>query len=138
MLRLNPYVIKVSETTITYTEEFRERFYQEYNAGNLPSAILRGMGFEPRILGKRRVNHFVDSVKKYELRGEVFDDQRKEICGRPRTKDLTPEDKISRLEHQVQYLKQENEFLKKVNFLDKKAEWKARQHQQKNTESFNK
>lgn len=29
-LRLNPYVEKVSETTITYTTAFKERFHQEW------------------------------------------------------------------------------------------------------------
>ena len=138
LLRLNPYVDKVSETSITYTEEFKERFYQEYKAGNMPSAILQGMGFEPRMLGRKRIDRFVVNVKKYEVQGEDFHDRRKESNGRPRTKDLTPEEEISRLEHQVRYLKQENEFLKKVNFLDKRAEWKAKQRQRKNTGSSNK
>jgi transposase len=134
LLRLNPYVIRVSETSITYTEEFKEQFYREYKVGNPPSTILQGMGFDPRMLGRKRMDHFVGDVKKHEAYGEDFHDRRKDSSGRPRTKDLTPEEKISRLEHQVQYLKQENEFLKKVNFLDKKAEWKAKQRQQKNTE----
>ena len=138
ILRQNPYVVKVSKTSITYTEEFNERFYNEYRAGNMPSAILRRMGFDPRVLGKKRIDHFVGNVRKHERQGEDFHDRRKDNSGRPRTKDLTPEEKISRLEHQVQYLKQENEFLKKVNFLDKKAEWKAKQRQQKNTKSSNK
>jgi len=138
LLRLNPYVVKVSETSITYTEEFKARFYQEYKAGNLPSAILRGMGFDTRALGKRRIDHFVDQVKRHEERDEDFHDGRKDSSGRPRTKDLTPEEKISRLEHQVQYLKQENEFLKKSSFLDKKAQWKVKQRQQKNLKSSNK
>jgi transposase len=138
LLQSNPYVVKVSETSITYTEELKERFYQDYKAGNPPSAILRAMGFDSRVLGKRRLDHFVAQVKRHEERQEDFRDRRTESCGRPRTKALTPEEKISRLEHQVQYLKQENEFLKKVSFLDKKAEWKAKQHQRKNTGSSDK
>lgn len=138
ILRQNPYVIKVSETSITYSVEFKERFYREYKAGNMPSAILRGMGFDPRVLGKRRIDRFVGNVSKYKAYSEDFHDRRKDSAGRPRTKDLTPEEKISRLEHQVQYLKQENEFLKKINFLDKKAQWEVKQRQQKNTKSSNK
>lgn len=138
ILRQNPYVVKVSESTITYTEDFKERFYQEYKAENMPSAILRGIGFDPRVLGKKRIGHFVANVNRYEEQEDDFHDRRKDSSGRPRTKDLTPEETISRLEHQVQYLKQENEFLKKINFLDKKAEWKAKQRQQKNTKSSNK
>lgn len=138
ILRQNPYVIKVSKTSITYTEEFRERFYHEYKDGNLPSAILRGMDFDPRMLGKKRIDHLVGNVRKYEAHNEDFRDRRKDSSGRPRTKDLTPEEKISRLEHQVQYLKQENEFLKKINYLEKKAEWEVEHRQKKSIKSSNK
>jgi len=133
ILRQNQHVVKVSKTSITYSEEFKARFYGEYKAGNLPSAILRGMGFDPRVLGKKRIDRFVGNVRKYEAHNEDFRDRRKDSSGRPRTKDLTSEEKISRLEHQVQYLKQENEFLKKINYLEKKAQWEAKRHQQKNT-----
>jgi len=138
ILRQNPYVVKVSERSITYSVEFKERFYREYKAGNMPSAILRGMGFDPRVLGRRRLNRFVGDVSKYEAHNEDFHDRRKDSAGRQRTKDLTPEEKISRLEHQVQYLKQENEFLKKINFLDKKAQWEVKRRQQKNIKSSGK
>jgi len=138
ILRKNPYVAKVSETSITYTVEFKEQFYREYKAGNMPSVILRDMGFDPHVLGKKRLDRFVVNVRKYEANGEDFHDRRIDSSGRPRTKDLTPEEKIARLEHQVQYLKQENNFLKKVNFLDKKAEWEFKRRQQKNTKSSNK
>ena len=138
ILRQNPYVAKISEMSITYTVEFKERFYREYKDGNAPSFILRGMGFDPRVLGKKRIDRFVVNVKKYEAHDEDFHDRRKDSSGHPRIRDLTSEEKISRLEHQVQYLKQENEFLKKVNFLDRKAKWEAKQHQQKNIKSSNK
>ena len=138
ILRQNPYVIKVSKTSVTYTEEFKERFYQEYKDGNLPSAILRRMGFDPQVLGKKRIDHFVVNVRKYEAQNEDFRDRRKNSSGRPRKKDLTPEEKISRLEHQVQYLKQENEFLKKISYLEKRAQWEVKHRQQKNTKSSNK
>lgn len=137
-LRQNPYVAKVSKTSITYTDEFKKRFYDEYKAGNLPSTILQGMGFDPRVLGRKRINHFVGNIRKYEAHNEKFHDRRKESSGRPRTKDLTPEEKISRLEHQVRYLKQENEFLKKMKYLEKKAEWEVKRRQQRNTKSSNK
>ncbi|WP_058308478.1 HTH domain-containing protein [Gracilibacillus massiliensis] len=39
-LSSNPFIEKVSETTISYTKEFKERFHDEYQAGKGPSAIL--------------------------------------------------------------------------------------------------
>lgn len=137
ILLKNPYVIKVSQTSITYSEEFKARFYHEYKDGNPPSVILRGMGFDPRVLGKKRIDRFVGNVRKHEVDNDDFHDRRKDSSGRPRIRDLTPKEKISRLEHQVQYLKQENEFLKKINHLEKKAEWEKR-CQQTNTKSSNK
>jgi hypothetical protein len=41
-LRNNPYIQKISATTITYTKGFKERFEEEFRAGNLPSQILNG------------------------------------------------------------------------------------------------
>jgi transposase len=75
ILRQNPYVIKVSKTSITYSKEFKERFYHEYKDGNLPSAILRGMSFDPRVLGKKRIDHLVGTVRKYEAQDEDFRDR---------------------------------------------------------------
>ncbi|MBP2656476.1 MAG: hypothetical protein H6Q73_4045 [Firmicutes bacterium] len=43
VLRQNPYVGKISETTITYTTENREKFAEEYNSGKPPSLILSKM-----------------------------------------------------------------------------------------------
>jgi hypothetical protein len=79
-------------------------------------------------------------VKKFELRSEGFEDTRKGNSGRPITKNLTDSERISRLEHEIRYLKQENEFLKKIEFLDRQAEWKEKQkqHRKKNSNSSKK
>ena len=137
-LRKNPYVKNISEKAITYTDEFKRLFSNEYKNGKRPSVILREMGFDPHVLGKKRINFFVRSVKKYEIRQADFTDLRRENPGRPQTKALTAEEKIARLEHQVKYLKQENEFLKKINFLDRQAQWEFTQNQKKNSKSSNK
>jgi transposase-like protein len=136
----NPNVAKVSETTITYTEEFKEQFALKYVAGKPPSVILREHGFDPAVLGVRRKNSLVARTKEYSQRPEGFSDARKESKGRPRIKEQTDEEKIQRLEHQVRYLKQENEFLKKIRFLDKQAEWECKRKQslKKSTESSKK
>ena len=139
-LKENPYVERVSETTITYTKEFRERFALEYAAGKAPSIILRECGFDPAVLGKDRKDGLVKRTKNYAQRPGGFSDARKESTGRPRTKGLTDEEKIQRLEQQVRYLKQENEFLKKIRFLDRQAEWEweRKQDRKKSIESSKK
>lgn len=136
----NPYIKKVSDKTITYTTEFRELFAKEYRSGKIPSQILTECGIDHHLLGRRRKDGLVAMVKKCELRLDGFKDTRKVNSGRPATKDLTDTERISRLEHQIKYLKQENEFLKKNEFLDKKAEWKKQQKQRlkKNSNSSKK
>lgn len=120
-LLCSPYIDKISEKSITYTKEFKERFSNEYNSGKIPSQILFDMGIDPHILGKRRKNSIVARVKKYELRPEGFESLQK---GRPSTKELSDDERINRLEQKVAYLKQENEFLKKNIQVDRQANWK--------------
>ena len=62
-LKRNEYVKKVSEKSITYTEEFKERFLLEYNSGKPLSQILIEMGFDPKVLGERRVSNIVQRIK---------------------------------------------------------------------------
>lgn len=120
-LKLNPYVNKVSETTITYTQEFREHFVIEFKNGKLPTQILREAGFVSEVLGKQRIDSSSARFKQMAKREKGFSDTRKENSGRPSAKDLTPEEEISRLKHKIKYLQQENQFLKKIDFLDRKA-----------------
>ena len=140
-IRANPYVARVSETTITYTKEFKERFALGYAAGKPPSIILRECGFDHTVLGRRRIDGLVRRTKTCSQRPEGFNDTRKENSGRQKIeKELTDAERIRRLEHQVRYLKQENEFLKKIRFLDRQAEWecKRKQDRKKSIKSSNK
>ena len=137
-LRANPYVEKVSKKSITYTTAFKKRFSEEYMAGKGPSQILVEMGLNPEILGKRRRSSIVERIKQYEARAGGFDDLRSGSSGRPSTKNLTPEEKIKRLEQKVSYLSQENEFLKKNIQMDRQAAWDYNRRHQKNSDSSTK
>lgn len=134
-LRKSPYIKKVSDTSITYTTEFKELFAYEYRAGKTPAQILTECGINHQLLGCKRKDALVAMVKKCELRPDGFEDTRKGNLGRPVTKDLTDAEQISRLEHQIKYLKQENEFLKKIEFLNRQAEWKQKRKQLQNKNS---
>ena len=137
-LRKNPYIKKVSAKSITYTKEFKEKFEKEYCAGKLPSQILADMGIDHRLLGKRRKDGIVASMKLYELRPEGCEDTRKNNSGRPSTRDLTDAEKIKRLEQKIAYLNQENEFLKKNIQMDRQANWEYKQTHLSNTNSSKK
>jgi transposase len=139
-LRANPYIKNVSEKAITYTKEFREKFALEYQEGKPPSQILKNMGIDPILIGKRRKDQIVRKMRECIQRPEGFEDTRKGYSGRPATKELSDKEKIMHLEHQIKYLKQENEYLKKIEFLDRQAEWKrkCKQRQKKNSDSSKK
>ncbi len=126
---LNPYVKNVSNKAITYTDEFKVIFTQKYLEGNPPSVILREMGFDPHILGKKRIDRFVGNVYKYQVRNGDVSDMRKGYSGRPSIKELSDKERIARLEHQVKYLKQENEYLKKIELLERKVEYTKKRKQ---------
>ena len=128
----NPYVKTASAKAITYTEEFREYFVVEYNSGKMPCEILRNAGFDVNALGRARIDTLSRRFKAMGKREEGFSDMRKE-SGRPSTKDLTSDEQIARLQHQVKYLKQENEFLKKINFINRKSQWTNKQNQKKSS-----
>ena len=54
-LKKNKYVVNVSETRITYSEEFKARFIREYLEGRKPTEIFRDAGFDVSMLGSKRI-----------------------------------------------------------------------------------
>ena len=134
-LRKNPYVKKVSEKGITYEESFKESFLNDYDNGMGPTEIFRKHGFDTGVLGKDRIANFTRRVKDQSKRETGFEDQRKNSSGRPRTKDLTDEERIQRLKLKIKTLKQENDFLKRVRYINRKQLSKQNSQQEKNTDS---
>lgn len=130
-LKKNKYVKHVSEKAITYTEEFKEVFMLEYNSGKLPSQILTEMGFDYKVLGEIRVNNITQRVKKQSIRPEGFKDTRSTESGRPRTKDLTPEEQMEKLKLENEILKAKVEFLSLLRRAEREAAWKESKSKKK-------
>lgn len=130
-LRQNKYVKKVSEKSITYTEEFKEVFLLEYNTGKIPSQILIEMGFDYKVLGKSRVDNIVQSTKKQSLRPEGFKDTRIGNSGRPATRDLSQEEIIAKQKAEIELLKAKVEFLSDLKRLEREAMWEASKSKKK-------
>lgn len=135
LLKDNPYIEKITKKSIKYSLQFKEDFWIRYSQGELPSSIVQSFGIDPKILGKKRMSNLVQRIKMEADRAEGFEDTRSQNSGRPRTKDLTADEKIAYLEHKVAYQKQEIEFLKKIRLVEKKAAWKL---QKKNLKSSKK
>ncbi|MCQ9933970.1 IS3 family transposase, partial [Staphylococcus aureus] len=119
-LKLNKFVQNVTPKAITYKEEFREHFVEEYENGKLPSEIFREAGFNTKILGKR-ISNFRDRVLTMKNRPEGLRDTRKEKSGRPRLTEMTPEEEIQYLKHKVALQNQQIEALKKMNSINRRA-----------------
>lgn len=120
LLEENPYVVKVSKKSITYSEEFKELYWIDYQNGMQPIEIFKKYGFDPYALGSRRRANFTDRLKKQTARKDGFKDTRSKNSGRPSTKELSLEEQLERLKHKNEILQQENDFLKRVRFINRK------------------
>lgn len=118
LLSKNKYVKNVTSKGITYTEEFRKIFIFENSNGKLPRQVFEECGFDIDILGIHRVHsagkRWRKSYKKEGILG--LSDTRELNSGRPRTKDVSLEEKYSRLEAKLKLLQAENELLKEHTF----------------------
>ena len=130
-LKKNKYVKHVSEKAITYTEEFKEVFMLEYNSGKLPSQILTEMGFDYKLLGRKRIDNIVQRTKKQSIRPEGFKDTRTTESGRPLERELSPEEEMERLKQENEILKAKVEFLSLLRRAEREAAWKESKSKKK-------
>jgi len=119
-LEKNPNVKKASDKSITYTEDFKEHFIDEYNKGKLPRTIFEEAGFNVHTLGDR-IKKTTYRWKQQAQRLEGLKDTRKGGSGRPRTRDLTDTEIIRRQKAQIELLKQERDFLLELKRLERQA-----------------
>jgi hypothetical protein len=112
-LKASPYVVEATERFVYFSAEFKQRFYDEYQCGKKLRLIVTGLGIDPGILGMTRIygirRHILEEVK----RGRGFSDLRNGPL-KYKTTDISPEEKIGRLEHELAYMRQELEFVKKI------------------------
>ena len=55
LLNKNPYVESVEASRIIYTEAFKVYYVKNYLAGKRPTEIFVSAGFDPSILGNKRI-----------------------------------------------------------------------------------
>ena len=119
ILRQNPFTYKVTNSTLSFTKEFKELFITEYNAGVIPRQILANHGYDPEILGDRRIWGISQHLRaQYEEAGGSFSGC-STVSRRAKNPDklLSEKDELKRLRLEVDYLKQEIEFLKKISSI---------------------
>lgn len=110
-LAANPYVVKVTERSVKYSEEFKEIFYLRYTNGEGPTEILRSMKMKPEILGRKRVYNLTKRICREAQRLEGFTDTRK-LKKTNVPKEMSTDEHITYLEEKIQLQQHEIEFLK--------------------------
>ena len=63
ILKDNPYVDSIDGDRIIYSDRFKHHFMGEYNKGKKPTQIFREAGFDPVILGSKRIERATASWK---------------------------------------------------------------------------
>jgi len=113
-LRQSPYVRKINTITVSFTGDFKRRFWAMHTEGNLmPREILELLGIDTEILGGARIRSIAYNLKQeYATFGEFSDIRRN---GRSvQDEILPPVQEINKLRMEVEYLRQEQEFIKKI------------------------
>jgi len=116
ILRESPHVRSVSESTVSFTAEFKDEFWRLYTEENMvPYDILRQLGIDYHMLGSSRVQGITSGIKKGRNRSRESGDER-----RAKTTEGSPSNQeVTRLRMEVEYLRQELEFLKKITMAGK-------------------
>jgi len=123
LLSKNSYVTKVTEKSITYSEDFKIHAISEYAKGKTPSLIFKEAGLEPRIIGtenpKRSLFRWRSVYFKEGTSGLKGEKRGRGSSERPQTSDMSMEERLIAAESKIAYLQMENEFLKKLDALER-------------------
>ncbi len=118
MLRDNPYTYTVTAHILSFTKEFKDLFWKEYQAGAIPRQILEKCGYPADVLGKERIWGIAHVIKKQYYTPEGLHEGSLPKAGRTTAANgRTTEDQVKQLQGEVQYLRQEIEFLKKISSI---------------------
>ena len=119
-LRKNKYVKSVSNKSITYTDEFKEKVvFETENYKKFPRQVFEECGFNIDILGMKRVENAAYKWRKqYKKLGELKD-TRKGKSGRTLKRELSDAEKLQRAEAKIRLLEAENELLKKNDMIQR-------------------
>lgn len=128
-LAKNPNVAWVSTSSIQFTPEFKLLAWEQKQQGKRLKEIFLEHGFDPEVLGRKRIENFSIRLKEAVKEGCYFADRRV-YNHRPATTQKPPEEmsleeRVRWLSHELEYTKQEVEFLKKLRTANMEAqkEW---------------
>lgn len=119
-LRKNKYVKSISNKSITYTDDFKEKVvFETKDYKKFPKQVFEECGFDINIIGIKRVENAAYKWRKqYKQQGELKDNRKSNI-GRPLKRNLTDAEKLKRAEAKIHLLEAENELLKKNDMIQR-------------------
>lgn len=131
-LAKNPHVTWVSASSIQFTPEFKLLAWEQKQQGKRLKEIFLEHGLDPEVLGRKRIENFSIRLKEAVKEGCYFADRRV-YNHRPATTQKPPEEmsleeRVRWLSHELEYTKQEVEFLKKLQTANMEAqkEWESK------------
>lgn len=117
-LRKNPYTYKVTNCKIFFTAEFKKAFYQKRQEGLTLKETFISLGYDPEVLGDRRIDGVSHLINKAVREGKGFHEGVKSRTSilEEECPGLTQENFL-KMHHELQFMRQELEFLKKISSL---------------------
>lgn len=117
----NSNVLRVSNKSITYSDDFKRHFIEEYFQGKLPRVIFEEAGFDIDVVGRKRYEQSAHRwIKAYNKDGIVgLRDTRCENSGRPKLKELSQDEIIKRQDAKIKLLEEQVELLKKLDKIER-------------------
>lgn len=130
-LRGNPNVQSISISSVKFTPEFKQHFYEQHVSGKPTREIFSNAGLNPDVLGQSRIDGFRYTLMKSRREGKTKPDEVDENISSDSGKESSPESKIRQLKHELAYVKQEVEFLKKLQMANTEAQqsWESKHRQ---------
>lgn len=115
-LEKNPNVLKVTQSNVAYTPEFKVRALRLREEGQTPSQIFKDAGINLSLFGEDYAKKCLQRWEKMSTQeGGLKKDRRgSKSTGRPKGK------KFKSAEDEIAYLRAENDFLKKLRALEAK------------------
>lgn len=115
LLIKNPFVLDVNSNRIVYSDEFKQRFMKEYLAGKGPTQIFKDAGFNPNILGSKRIERASARWRESYAAGSLGKYESSSIpCQQDTKKAKHPSGQYAQCQKKFEKLKAENELLKKA------------------------
>lgn len=134
ILNGSPHVALVTESTVSFTSEFKQYLLEQKKQGRRVRDVLRENGIAPEILGEKRLENLSCRLNRRINEGRIIQDKRK-FNGKASVlldSEMDLETRVRWLTHELEYTRQEVEFLKKLQMANTEArkQWELK-HQPK-------